>query len=118
VHDYGDRLTLNYAKDYPGGVNIQGRVQLEEIIPTGGQIRVEGEILVTSRPEKVISNTPTTLEIKHDTILVTSIMKMKNPRTSAVIEKTSVLDLVQAILDLQSKVKTLEEEIIKLKNSR
>ena len=31
VHDSGDKLTINYAKDYPGGVNILGNVSLEKI---------------------------------------------------------------------------------------
>jgi hypothetical protein len=31
VHDSGDKLTVNYAKDYPGGVNILGNVSVEKI---------------------------------------------------------------------------------------
>jgi hypothetical protein len=28
VHDYNDGLTINWASDYPGGVTINGRVQI------------------------------------------------------------------------------------------
>ena len=34
VHDVGDKLTLNYGGDYPGGVEIPGQTQLETLTVT------------------------------------------------------------------------------------
>ncbi len=36
VHDGGDRLTLNYGGDYPGGVSIQGSVDVPDGLTVGG----------------------------------------------------------------------------------
>lgn len=44
VHDYGDKLTLNYNRDYPGGVNILGSVSIEAL--TGNQIVMKSADLV------------------------------------------------------------------------
>ncbi len=44
VHDYGDKLTLNYNRDYPGGVNILGSVSVEAL--AGHQIVMNGEDVV------------------------------------------------------------------------
>ncbi|MCI5130043.1 MAG: hypothetical protein D3904_00635 [Candidatus Electrothrix sp. EH2] len=38
VHDYGDRLTLNWGGDYPKGVKIQGNTEI------AGNLSVNGEV--------------------------------------------------------------------------
>lgn len=37
VHGWNDTLTLNYNRDYPGGVLVQGRVQMPDGATIGGQ---------------------------------------------------------------------------------
>ena len=27
VHDFGDKITMNFSNDYPGGVNIEGQLK-------------------------------------------------------------------------------------------
>jgi hypothetical protein len=41
VHDSGDKLTINYANDYPGGVNISGPVDI------GGQVTISGLVALS-----------------------------------------------------------------------
>ena len=35
VDDVGDKLTINYASDYPGGINIQGVTTIHDLAVTG-----------------------------------------------------------------------------------
>jgi len=51
VHNHQDGLTINYAKDYPGGVAIQGEVSLETAkvqgsLLVGAEIKVQNNTLV------------------------------------------------------------------------
>jgi hypothetical protein len=47
VHDPQDGLTINYAKDYPGGVTIQGEVSLETV-KVQGEVSLKGPLSVES----------------------------------------------------------------------
>jgi len=43
VHALGDRLILNYARDYPGGVGIQGPLSLETV-EVSDTLKVHGDL--------------------------------------------------------------------------
>lgn len=41
VHDYGDRLTLNWGKDYPKGVKIQGDTDIDGDLQVNGLLNAK-----------------------------------------------------------------------------
>jgi hypothetical protein len=41
VHDYGDRLTLNWGKDYPKGVKIQGNTEIDGDLQVNGLLKAK-----------------------------------------------------------------------------
>jgi len=48
VHNVGDKLTVNYALDYPGGVEIQGKVEMPGLANIG-TLQVKQVLYVDSR---------------------------------------------------------------------
>ena len=46
VHDHGDKLTMNWGNDYPGGVCIQGKLSVPRIEALPGQGPVEATNLL------------------------------------------------------------------------
>lgn len=64
VHDSGDKLTINYAKDYPGGVNILGNISLEKIAQF--QLVVNAADLILDLPARRTSATGYRRALVHD----------------------------------------------------
>lgn len=54
VHDFNDGLTLNYNKDYPNGVKIEGQVLIPESIKVNKIIITVGETLDLSPGKKIV----------------------------------------------------------------
>jgi hypothetical protein len=124
VHDYGDRLTLNYGEDYPGGVGIQGSVYVHDVYPLEnsklGGVGIHGSVYINDlyafensklfvnndlwivNPKAQSPQEDASLRITNRTIFVS---------TQDAYSKETVLDLVQTIQDLQARVATLEKKI-------
>jgi hypothetical protein len=47
VHAFGDRLILNFARDYPGGVEIQGPLSLETV-EVSNTLKVHGDLSLST----------------------------------------------------------------------
>lgn len=67
VHDFEDRLVLNYAKDYPGGVKIDGNVAVETVSGKDNKIRLKATDLILDEPGKRKSNTGERRALVHGT---------------------------------------------------
>lgn len=54
VHDIDDSLTINYEKDYPGGVYIQGKIKVEELYgyPTNAIICRTTDLILDSEERR------------------------------------------------------------------
>ena len=121
VHAPGDKLTVNYAGDYPGGVAIQGPVSLPagdlkvggaqvRWQSNGAKLRVEcdvglgGELSTGDSWESVV--------VKKRAIEV-SWHEQTGP--ASIIARN--LELVAAVLSLQDTVKKLEERIAALEGA-
>jgi hypothetical protein len=62
VHDFDDKLTLNFDGDYPGGVKILGAVEIPEKLITGGIKSVTDFLALDCR---VIQSTASDLMLDH-----------------------------------------------------
>lgn len=54
VHDTGDKLTLNWGKDFPGGVKIDGRVEIPDMLSLGSSLRLSKGLNVKNASVKEI----------------------------------------------------------------
>ena len=64
VHNYGDKLTINYNKDYPGGVNIQGELSVEKI--KSHRLVLNVEDVVVDSPHRRSNSTGYRRALVHD----------------------------------------------------
>jgi len=64
VHNYGDKLTINYNKDYPGGVNIQGELSVEKI--KSHRLVLNVEDVVVDSPHRRSSSSGLRRALVHD----------------------------------------------------
>lgn len=119
VHDRNDGLTINYNKDYPGGVSIRGETQVEELsgqtlsidkiqskdpnqeLMIGSKINAQ-QGLVVARVK--MHRTINSITIDGDTILAKTVS-----RTSSGVRE-SVLDLVKEVNQLRKDVAALKEK--------
>lgn len=119
VHDRNDGLTINYNKDYPGGVSIKGITQVDEL--RGQTLSVDRiqskdpnqELTIESKINasqglvvngNVANRTIRTITIDGDTILAKTVSK-----TSSGVQEF-VLDLVKEVLQLRKDVAALKEK--------
>ncbi|OFZ10061.1 MAG: hypothetical protein A3D92_11885 [Bacteroidetes bacterium RIFCSPHIGHO2_02_FULL_44_7] len=64
VHDFQDGLTLNWANDYPGGITLNGNVNLSEV--TGTHFRMHHHDLIIDNASRRLSNTGERRALVHD----------------------------------------------------
>jgi hypothetical protein len=148
VHNIGDKLTINYAKDYPGGVEIEGRTKIEDLEVTGsakvqnlevagtikGHTKIE-DLEVTSGDVKIggvtikgpkkgpfnvasVLQPHTSLTLTSETILVETKTLAAAPLGQTPAVSTSTLDLVQVILTLRAEVDKLKQQVQYLQSPR
>jgi hypothetical protein len=129
VHDLGDKLTLNWNGDYPGGVCIKGKTEIEGPLTVDSTVRLNGELRVpqdfhfagvsfsnplpTAKPQGVERSE---LVLCPATILVrttTKRMVMHGPGAPSTPPPDSVveLDLVEEVRRLRSEVDELKKKI-------
>jgi hypothetical protein len=95
VHDGNDGLTINFARDYPGGVTIAGPVSLAEVIP--------------QRPAGLLPEFVPTLVVRGGISYEVQGMTIEgnNVRITVVVEE-EINKLQSQILELQTRVAALE----------
>jgi hypothetical protein len=64
VHDSGDKLTINYNRDYPGGVNILGEVSIEKV--KGHRFVINAEDIVLDSASRRTATTGFRRAMVHD----------------------------------------------------
>lgn len=55
VHGFDDKLVINYGKDYPGGVKIEGELAMETLTLKDNQVRLKAADLILDNPSKSIN---------------------------------------------------------------
>jgi hypothetical protein len=117
VHDFGDKITMNFSNDYPGGVNIEGTVEIPEVL-NAGKINVNNVVGKRAAFQHLylfpVLNNQFDDNLKKEEIfdnMKKLTVTMDNPDD---IHKHPV-DLASMILNLQEGFKVLNDEIENLK---
>ncbi|MBD0256011.1 MAG: hypothetical protein ICV83_09855 [Cytophagales bacterium] len=107
VHDFTDGLTLNWDKDYQGGVTVNGNVQVPEKLIVGHTILIGRKVFYPNEAPVLPGNIPTTAPFTPNPVLVDN---LKGEGYSY-----EMIDVVKVIHELQDQVKHLQNQIDRLK---
>jgi hypothetical protein len=99
VHDGNDGLTLNYAKDYPGGVTVEGDAHVTGGLAVQGNLTLAGELFL---------NVVLAVEKPHPT-------GERTKAPAALATRSETLDVGKTLESLRQQVLALQQELAALK---
>lgn len=113
VHDFNDGLTVNWDRDYPGGVTIQGVVTVPGHLEVPGSTTLSGAARLEGGLE-VFGDTRLEGKLEVRQLFINMVVSIRGPQ-GVMVPVTIQVDVGKEISDLKQKITGLEQQLAAVK---